>query len=280
MATSIADSPWRTFWNRGGVWRAVLLAVVYLAIYLAAGLLAGTLFRDQLGDDDVFATPMSVFAGLTFALIIGAIVLTAFLASVRWFGPVFGPQPIGGRAWMWVIPVLVAVPIVLRLAGIDYESYASGVVLVTLLSGLLIGFCEEVLCRGIVVKMLRDGGRSEWTVMAVSSLIFALLHSANLLAGMAPATVALTIVYTFGFGACMYLTLRVTGRLIWPIVLHGLFDPTLFLATGGIDAESGEQTSSLLALAAPFNFVFIAAGLVALLVVRGRVQRVPEPQAA
>ena len=70
--------------------------------------------------------------------------------------------------------------------------------------------------------------------MVISSLVFALLHSANVLSGLPILTVALTVVFTFGFGVLMYLTLRVTGNLIWPMLVHGLYDPTLFLATGGI----------------------------------------------
>ena len=102
-------------------------------------------------------------------------------------------------------------------------------------TGLLIGFAEEILTRGIVVKMMRDAGHGEWIVMVVSSLIFALLHSANILSGMSFLTVAFTVVYTFGFGICMYLTLRATGNLIWPMLVHAMYDPTLFLASGGVD---------------------------------------------
>lgn len=103
-----------------------------------------------------------------------------------------------------------------------------------------------------------------------SSLIFGLLHSTNVLSGQALVTVALTIVFAFAFGVCMYLTLRVTGNLIWPMFLHGLYDPALFLSTGGIDqAATGEQ-SALIVLAAPANSIYIIVAIVALFVVRDR----------
>jgi membrane protease YdiL (CAAX protease family) len=70
--------------------------------------------------------------------------------------------------------------------------------------------------------MLRDSGMRESAVAVVSSAIFALLHSSNLLSGKALLTVAVTLVYTFAFGILMYLTLRVTANLVWPIILHGL----------------------------------------------------------
>jgi hypothetical protein len=47
----------------------------------------------------VFATPQSVFVALTLALVVGAILLAAFVYSVGWFRPLFARQPIGGRWW-------------------------------------------------------------------------------------------------------------------------------------------------------------------------------------
>ena len=108
--------------------------------------------------------------------------------------------------------------------------------------------------------------------MVVSSLIFGLLHASNILGGQEVLTVALTVVFAFGFGICMYLTLRVTGNLIWPMLLHGLYDPTLFLATGGIDEVHSGPQSELLTLAGPSNMIFILIAVVGLIFVRGRVK--------
>jgi hypothetical protein len=78
---------------------------------------------------------------------------------------------------------------------------------------------------------------------------------------MPPLAAALTVGYAFAFGVLMYLTLRATGNLVWPILVHGLYDPTLFLATGGIDrTATGGPASPFLALAAPANLVSIATG--------------------
>jgi membrane protease YdiL (CAAX protease family) len=271
----VTDNPsgWTTFWEKGGWWRAVLVAVVYLALYLAAGQAVGALFGDQVDTDDLFATPQSVFFGLFVPLAVGAIVLIAFVSSLHWFPALFARQPLRGSWWMWIAPVLVVAAIVLRLLGIDYASYAGGVVLVTFAAGLLVGFVEEILTRGIAVKMLRDSGKSEWVVMVASSAIFALMHSTNLLSGQEVVTVGATVVFAFGFGICMYLTLRATGNLIWPMLIHGLYDPTLFLATGGIDEASTGTQSVFLTLAGPANILFILLAVVALIAVRGRVER-------
>ena len=203
----------------------------------------------------------SIFASVTFALIVGAVLITAFLLSVGWFRPLFGPQPVRGRWWMWIAPALIVITLLMRYLGIDYSVYSTSAIVMTLVTGLLVGFVEEVLTRGIVVKMLRDAGTAEWGVMIGSALAFALMHSVNIFSGMSILTVGVTVIFTFGFGILMYLTLRVTGNLVWPILLHGLYDPTLFLISGGIDVSVTRPQSQLVTLAGSANIVFIVAAV-------------------
>lgn len=265
-------SGWRVFWSRGTWWKAVLAAAVYLALYLGSGWLSGRIGGSFIDGGNLFGTAASVFFGVTLPLIIGAVVLAVFVASLGWFRSLFGRQPIRGRWWMWIAPVIPVAAAVLRLLGIDYASYSPGVIALTFATGLLIGFTEELLTRGIAVKLLRESGMREWGVAVVSSLIFALLHVTNLFSGMGLGTVAVTVGYTFCFGILMYLTLRVTGNLIWPMLIHAVTDPTLFLSTGGID-QTGTTQNAFLAVAGPANILTIAVGLIALIFIRGRVPR-------
>ena len=70
----------------------------------------------------------------------------------------------------------------------------------------------------------------------------------------------------------MYLTLRVTGFLVWAMLVHGLTDPTTILASGGIDKVStGAPTNDLLNAAGLFTFPLALIGIILLLFVRGRV---------
>lgn len=140
--------------------------------------------------------------------------------------------------------------------------------------GLCVGTAEELLYRGYVVELLRQGGYREWAVMMLSSLLFAASHSVNIFSGQDSLTVIVTILYTFTFGVCMYLTLRVTGRLIWAILLHASTYPSGLLLSGGID-EVGAQTSAgaVAEIAGLANFVTIAIALVLLWFVRGRVEQ-------
>jgi len=268
-----ATSGWTGFWNTGRWWKAVIAVVGYIALYELAGFGVAAVAGDRIDRENLLATPESVFFGLGAGLMIGAVVLLVFVASVGWLRPLFSRQSVAGRWWMWIFVVLAVIPIVLRFVGIDYGSYAGGVVATTLFVGLFIGFTEELLYRGIVVTLLRDAGHRELGVAALSSLFFALSHSVNALGGQPILTVALTVVFTFGFGMTMYLVMRATGHIVWAMLLHALTDPTTFLAAGAIDASTGAAHSPILDVAAPFNIVFVIAGLLALIFIRGTAPR-------
>ena len=269
--TSPEASGLRGFLARGGAWRFLVYMLVYLLIYLGVGRITLLVARG-VAEKPLLTSVSTVFIQLTLGLIVGAVILVATVRYMGWSEPLFGRQPIYRSWWMWVGPAIVAVPILLRLLGIEWGKNALPVVVLVMATGLLIGFVEELLYRGIAVKMLRDGGHGEFVVAALTSLFFAVSHSVNLLSGQSIVTVGPTVAYTFAFGVLMYLTLRSVGFLAAAMILHGLTDPTTILATGGIDEiPSGASANPLLAATGPLTILLIVAGPILLLFVRGRV---------
>jgi membrane protease YdiL (CAAX protease family) len=265
------QSAWQRFWARGGWWKALAVAVIYAALYEGFGLLDGALFGGLVDTKNPFANAQSVFFGVALPILLGGIALFIFVSLTNQRREIFGRQPIRGRWWMWIAVVLVIIPIVLRVAGTNWSKYSVGVVLTTLLLGVFVGFAEELLTRGIVVNLLRRAGYGERVVLVLSSLVFALLHSVNAFTQPIVA-VLVTVVYTFGFGAMMYLAMRVTGSIFWAMLLHAATDPTTILATGGIDVQTASSGSAaLLGFAGIFNFIYIAAAIIAIILVRGKV---------
>lgn len=263
------------FWNRGGWWRALLVTAAYLLVYLGVGQLVGLTLGDMIIDGGPFASATNVIIELLIPIAAGALVILVFLAAIGWITPVFSRQPIGGRPWMWIAVAVVAYPIVLRFIGIDYGSFPPGVVAVTLFTGLFIGLAEELVTRGAGVGLLRKAGYNELLVAVLSSALFALMHLANAIGTGIDLTILALLVYTFFFGICMYLVMRVTGSIVWAVVLHGLTDPTLFLATGGIDTAAQGAQNIWLVLAGTGNYAVILFGIVALFLIRGRVLSSP-----
>lgn len=235
MNTTAERSGWARFWNHGRWWKALVLAVGYLAIYEPASLLMAP-FLPFIGDED---STIYVLVLIVVPVLIGGLVLVGFGATVRWLRSTFARQPIRGRGWMWTAIVVVLLFNVLRFASIDYSAAGFGWVAAWLLAGLVIGFSEELLTRGYVVRIVRSSGGSEVAVALVSAALFALLHGSNLFTGQALGPTLLQMVYTFFFGFCMYLALRVTRTIVVPILLHASTDPSIFMqgthpVTGGL----------------------------------------------
>ena len=256
-----SSSPWRRFWEKGGWWRSLLVVVAYFAVYQGVPLAFAPLFpatRDPAAAVWLFTVIPIAFGGL---------VLLGFAWSLGWLRELFGPQPIRGRGWMWIAVAVVLVFNVVHFATVDYAEAGAGVVVAWLVAGLFIGFAEETLTRGFVVDLMRKHGYREIAVAAVSAALFAVLHAGNLLTGQSPLATAVQLLYTFAFGILMYLTLRVTGSLIWPILLHASTDPSIFLSTLYPTQGAAAAVGSL------GNPAVIVAGLVLLIFIRGGVAR-------
>jgi hypothetical protein len=100
---------------------------------------------------------------------------------------------------------------------------------------LLIGFQEEAIFRGLLLRALAPRGVLH--AVLVSALLFGVIHANSLLVGRDPLFVLAQIIASvlggIGIGA-----LRVRTNTIWPlIVLHALNDFVQFTATGGIEAQ-------------------------------------------
>lgn len=253
-------SPWKRFWEKGGWWKALLLAVVYYGLYQLFGLVTLP-FAGQIEPDSA----AGILAFYALPIFLGCLLLLAFGLSLGWLRELFGRQPIRGSWWMWIAVAVVLLFNILHFATIDYSAAGADVVVAWLIAGLCIGFAEEVLTRGYVVNLMRKAGHSEIAVATVSAAIFAGLHAGNLFGGQPLFATLLQVFYTFGFGICMYLALRVTGNIIWPILLHATTDPSIFLQTA-YPAEG-----ALTGFAALGNPAVIVTGLVLLIFIRGRV---------
>lgn len=261
--SSPAPTPsfWKSFWEKGGWWRALLLTAAYFILFQLLSLAFTPLALNI--EEPSSAAGIAVFYVLP--ELVGAVILAAFTLSVGWWAELFGRQPIRGRGWMWITIVVVLLFNVLRFATIDYGRAGIDVVATWLLAGLLIGFTEEVLTRGLVVNLLRKAGYREVVVAVISAALFAGLHAGNLLSGQNLLATGFQLIYTFAFGILMYLALRVTGTIIAPILLHASTDPSIFLQTA-YPAEG-----ALTGVAGFGNIAVIVAGFVLIFFIRGRV---------
>jgi membrane protease YdiL (CAAX protease family) len=263
------------FFDRGGFWKAALLALVYVAVNYGAARLVAALFSDTIDEGGAIASPKNVFIELLFPVGLATLAVIVVAVTIGWWGQLFRTQPALSRGWwMWLVPILVLITNGLSFASADYSNYAIGTVMAILALGLVVGLGEEVLARGMFVNSLRRAGYKEFWVALLSSLLFALMHILSA-QGKDLQTGVILIVYTFFFGIAMYFTLRVTRNLIWPILLHATTDPSTFLRTGGVDevGAPGTDTGGLADIAALGNFGVILIVFLLFWFIRGQVNR-------
>jgi len=232
MPESTTSSSWKRFWERGGWWKALLVAAVYYGVYQLVGILVDTVIPPGSAVRGADGSGEGIFFDIALPILITSVLIAIFALSIGWLRELFAPQTIRGRGWMWVgIAVVLAINVT-SLASLDYAKAGAPVILSWLFTGLCVGFAEEVVTRGFVVNLMRKAGHPEIAVGLVSAGIFAALHFGNVFTStQGLGTTLLQVVYTFFFGLCMYLALRVTGNLIWPILIHASTDPTISLFT-------------------------------------------------
>lgn len=261
MTDQRTSSGWKRFWEKGGWWRSLLVVVGYYVLWQLLTLALGPIIAAA----DPSNEALGIILGYGLPVALGCVILVVFALTTGWLRELFGKQPIGGRWWMWIAVVVTVLFNVLHFAGIDYAKAGGGLVAAWVVSSLFIGFAEEFLTRGLVVNLMRKAGYREIVVALVSAALFAALHAGNLLSGQSVLATGLQLLYTFAFGICMYLALRVTGNLIWPILIHGTTDSATFLLVGN------PAPGTISAIAMQGNIAVIITGLVLLIFIRGRV---------
>jgi membrane protease YdiL (CAAX protease family) len=201
------------------------IVVVYLAIIRGAGALTQTGLD---GFDGDFRTSRQVVLALLVPIGLSLVFVYAVVAALGWWLPVFvDDRPV--QRWVWVVPIVFGLAVVV---GIDYADLADkgfGFVVLLLLGALCVGFAEEGMFRGIGVTAFREHGLREARVALWSSVVFGAVHLTNALSTGGTA-VAQAVAVSFA-GYFFYLTRRVSGGLIVPAVLHGLFDFSILSGT-------------------------------------------------
>ena len=207
---------------------ALLVYAGYLAIFFTVWTLNGV---DYLRIGESAQTTKLWYALPTLA---GCAFLVVAITWLGWWRKVLFDPTKAGPVWVWVLPAAVGTVILNNFAGLAHEKLSADLVLWATLGALGVGLGEEMITRGSLVVGLRSRF-SEGQVWLLSSALFSALHVPNVLFGLPLAAMPVQVVLTFIMGSGFYIMRRMSGTLWLPIVLHGLWDSSLFLAvaTGG-----------------------------------------------
>lgn len=253
---------------RVGLPAAVVVFVVYSVVFIGLWKQSGVQYADAL------ATADNTLHGPVRSLVGGTIWLVAFLLWARWDHVFADARRMRMGFWLWLPAGLMVLALALQFAGVSWGSFTSTHLLWIMVAGVLVGFAEETLFRGIILRALREGGRPEGAVVLVSSVWFGLFHATNLITGSPVASVVQQVVIASVAGVALYLWRRGPGLLVGGMVVHALWDMSSFLL--GVHAISGSLMPGLGGLVA--NLMYLTAVIALIVVWRRRdVQVVDQP---
>lgn len=121
-----------------------LIVVAYLAIIQLGGRLAQSVFGTASG----FTTTEQVIVNMWIPLGSALVFTYAVIAWLGWWRPVFREER-RTRRWVWAVPIILAVCIVI---AIDYSALSDkgiGFVLALLVATQFVGWGEEGMFRGV-----------------------------------------------------------------------------------------------------------------------------------
>jgi membrane protease YdiL (CAAX protease family) len=214
--------------TKPNVVKALLIYVIYLVIFYGVWILTKVDY-EQIGT--TLENTKEWYAYPTLAGGLSIVILVSIFGW--WRGSLF--EKVKSKAkYVWIIPILMTLISVITLSNITFSDLPTGILLWSILGGIGVGFGEEMITRGSMIFGLRSKF-PETKVWLISTLLFSALHIPNVLFGLRPSGAIAQLVFTFIIGSALYMVRRVSGNLILPMFLHGLWDSSTFLA-GAADA--------------------------------------------
>lgn len=198
-------------------WIGVVVFLAYAAWVMAAWIWRGVDYRE-------IASESNLMVAVIQPLGIAAILLAIFNSWAGWWRATLFETPRLRRPALLAVLLLSMLGfIAATLGSIDYSGIAMRHLAMIALATLLVGFCEEMVSRGILLVSLRGSLRSEAWVWFCSSALFGLLHATNAFFGVG-ALALVQVVLAFCVGTGLYLLRRFSGTLLLPMLVHAGWD--------------------------------------------------------
>jgi membrane protease YdiL (CAAX protease family) len=217
---------------------AAFLAIVILDLIILQGV--GLLLKPSGVDYGELPNGETLWRTITLPVALSVLLGVAVVSYLRWWKPVIhDDRPV--QKWVRIVPILLVVSIVTTTGYSNLSDQSIGLVLALLVSMLLVGIGEELMFRGIGVVSFREAGFPEAKVALWTSVIFGAVHASNVFSE-GPGAFGQALIVSLG-GYFFYLTRRSAGTILLPMVLHGLYDFSIFShAIGRGESDGGAQT--------------------------------------
>lgn len=201
----------------------LLIALLYVVYFSIALKISGVAY-DQITD-----SANNVLKAVVLPMVGGTIMLTAVAKWSGWWKDLWHDKyKIKGHSWMWLFPIIMAIGIISTLASAKFGNTTVQMIGYIFIGTALVGYNEELLFRGMVLRSARGSGFSELRVMLVVALSFGIFHGANFFLGQDLMPTLQQIAFASINGAIFYMIFRKSGLLVVTMILHGLWDFSVF----------------------------------------------------
>ena len=209
-------------------WIGIVVLLAYAAWVMAAWIWRGVDYRQ-------IASETSLVQAVIQPLGIAAVLLAVFNSWAGWWrATLFETHRVRRPLLLAVLLLAMLGFIAATLGSTDFTAITLRHLALVAVATLLVGFCEEMVSRGILLVSLRGSLRSEAWVWFVSSAMFGLLHATNAFFGVG-ALALLQVVLAFCVGSGLYLLRRLGGTLLLPMLVHAAWD--FATLASGLDAD-------------------------------------------
>jgi len=203
------------------LWIGFAIWVGYIVIIVSVTLLSGVPYPD------IGTSADSTWRGAVMDLAVAAVALVILTTLLGWWRPALLEQQRSHHKWPIFVPIIMLAAAILNIFSTDWSQFDASFLLSLLALGVLVGFCEELMARGLVLTAFRAQLAEGWAWF-LSSALFGLMHIANAILGAPWLSSLQQAGLAFASGTAFYIVRRVTGSLIWAMLLHGLWDVSVF----------------------------------------------------
>jgi CAAX protease family protein len=203
--------------------RNALIIVVCYAFYIFVAMyLSGVPYTD-------FAkSSTNMLFGVLIPVAIGSLILTIVALWSGWWKDLWRDKyQIKGHNWMYIFIILAVIAIIGNFLKGNIGSLDTTLIVTIFIATAFVGYSEELLTRGLLIRGARGSGLSEVKVFLIVMLVFGLFHGINILLGQNIVSTLQQIVLAGLTGGVYYAIFRKTGFLVVVMVLHALFDFSL-----------------------------------------------------
>lgn len=198
-------------------WIGVVVFLAYAAWVMAAWIWRSIDYRQISSESNLVLAVIQPLG-------IAAVLLAIFNTWAGWWrATLFDTPRLQRPALMAILLFCMLGFIASMLWTTDYGGITLRHLVLLAVATLLVGFCEEMVTRGILLVSLRGSVRSEAWAWFGSCALFGLLHATNAFFGVG-ALALVQVVLAFCVGTGLYLLRRLGGTLLLPMLVHAAWD--------------------------------------------------------